>query len=467
MFGTDKKAIEANWSPAQIDDSFADSPRVTLDIPSKLMFFMTENARFKVVHGGRGSGKSWGIARALIYKAHTEGGENGRPLYDAQHNRIKHLILCAREYQNSTADSAYRVIVNQIARMGLSDWFTIEKTRIISKITGAEFIFKGLWQNDNGIRSTEGITICWVEEAQVVSEYSWSILIPTIRGMVGAEIWVSYNPYLATDPTSVLFQGTDPKKPVDPRAIVVEMNHNDNPWFPPDMELDRKILLSVDPEAYEHVYGGAFLQLSEATIFRGNYEIATFETPAGMDRFYFGVDWGFANDPTFGTRSWIRDEILYIDYEAYGMHVELDDLHALLQGGRAEKNGAVFPGLPGIRDWPVKADNSRPETISYLRRGNGPFYGLNIEPATKWPGSIEDGIAHLKGFKKIIIHERCPRLAQEARLYQYKKDQKTGDILPIVLDKHNHGWDSVRYGLDGLIQSRGGLGVWAKLAAQI
>jgi hypothetical protein len=242
MFGTDKKAIEANWSPAQIDDSFADSPRVTLDIPSKLMFFMTENARFKVVHGGRGSGKSWGIARALIYKAHTEGGENGRPLYDAQHNRIKHLILCAREYQNSTADSAYRVIVNQIARMGLSDWFTIEKTRIISKITGAEFIFKGLWQNDNGIRSTEGITICWVEEAQVVSEYSWSILIPTIRGMVGAEIWVSYNPYLATDPTSVLFQGTDPKKPVDPRAIVVEMNHNDNPWFPPDMELDRKIL---------------------------------------------------------------------------------------------------------------------------------------------------------------------------------------------------------------------------------
>jgi phage terminase large subunit len=347
--------------------------------------------------------------------------------------------------------------------MGLTDFFDIEKTKITHKHTGAEFIFKGFWQNDNGIRSTEGITICWVEEAQVVSAHSWSILIPTIRGMDGAEIWVSYNPYLATDPTSMLFQGPE----IDPRAIVVQMNWDDNKWLPPDMEKDRQILLAKDPEAYEHIYGGAFLLLSEATIFRGNYEVKCFETPANVDRFYFGVDWGYADDPTFGLRCWIRDEVLYIDYEAYGVHVELDDLHALLQGGRAEKNGMVFPGLPEIANWPVKADNARPETISYMRRGNGNFNGLNIEPATKWQGSVADGITHLKGFKKIMIHERCPRMAQEARLYQWKVDKLTGDILPVPVDKHNHGWDAARYALDGLIQSRGGMGVWAKLAGRM
>ena len=460
MFGTDLSLAQ----PWETKESNTDAAPFMLELPEKALFLVTEKARFKVIHGGRGSGKSWSIARALIYKAHTEGGPYNN-LRDADGNAISHLILCAREYQNSTADSAYRVIVNQIARMGLSDWFDIQKTSIKHKFTGAEFIFKGLWQNDNGIRSIEGVTLCWVEEAQVVSQESWDILVPTVRGVRGAEIWVSYNPYLQTDPTSQMFQPEDKSK-LDPRAIVKQMNWEDNPWFPPDMEQDRLVLLAKDPDMYEHIYGGGFLQIAEATIFRGNYEIKPFETPVDVDRFYYGVDWGFADDPTFGSRCWIRDDCLYIDYEAYGMHVELDDLHSLLQGGRAQKNGAFFPGLPGIKDWPVKADGARPETISYMRRGNGPYNGLNIEAAAKWPGSVEDGITHLKGFKKIYIHPRCPRIAQEARLYRYKVDKKTGDILPIPVDRYNHGWDSVRYALDGMIQGRGGLGVWAKLAGR-
>ena len=117
-----------------------------------------------------------------------------------------------------------------------------------------------------------------------------------------------------------------------------------------------------------------------------------------------------------------------------------------------------YDSVPGARQWPVKADNSRPETISYVRRHN-----FNIDGATKWPGSVEDGISYLKGFEKIIIHERCKHTADEARLYSYKVDAKTSEILPIVVDKHNHCWDAIRYALDGYITNGDALGAWIKL----
>jgi phage terminase large subunit len=144
----------------------------------------------------------------------------------------------------------------------------------------------------------------------------------------------------------------------------------------------------------------------------------------------------------------MADDCLYIDHEAYSVGCELDHTDAL------------FDCVPGARDWPIKADSARPETISFMRRR-----GFNIAAAEKWPGSVEDGIAHLKAFRRIIVHERCPRTAQEARLYSYKIDAKTGQVLPKIVDAHNHCWDAVRYALDGFIQARGGLGIWARLAS--
>ena len=120
---------------------------------------------------------------------------------------------------------------------------------------------------------------------------------------------------------------------------------------------------------------------------------------------------------------------------------------------------STYPGIPGAREWPIKGDNSRPETISFLRR-----QGFNIDAADKWQGSVEDGITHLRGFEEIIIHERCKHTAAEARLYSYKVDKLTREILPVIVDKHNHCWDAIRYSLDGYIQARGGLGVWQRLA---
>lgn len=397
---------------------------LTLDI-AEAFGFLFQPARYKVAYGGRGGGKSWSIARALLAQAYA------KPL----------RILCAREFQSSIADSVHKLLSDQIDATGLAPWFEVQKTTIIAKTTGSQFIFKGLHRNIQGIRSTEGADICWVEEAQTVSEESWRILIPTIR-TAGSEIWISFNPMQETDPTYQRFVVHPP-----PDALVRKVGWEANPWFSDTLDRERRYMLATDPDAYEHVWGGACQQISEATVLRGKVIVQSFATPDDAD-FYFGVDWGFAESPTVMVRCYMADDCLYIDHEAYSVGCELDHTDAL------------FDCVPGARDWPIKADSARPETISFMRRR-----GFNIAAAEKWPGSVEDGIAHLKAFRKIIVHERCPRTAQEARLYSYKIDAKTGQVLPKIVDAHNHCWDAVRYALDGFIQARGGLGIWARLAS--
>lgn len=416
------------------------------NVTNKLLPFMSERSRYKVAYGGRGGAKSWSIARMLVLVAYGNKDE---------------LILCTREFQTSIGDSVHALIRNQIEMMGLSPWFHITENEITCLITRSRFIFKGLRRNIGEIKSTEGVTRCWVEEAQAVSKESWRTLIPTIR-YPGSEIWVSYNPNKDDDPTHERFV-IKLADYVRGRALVVKVNWNDNPWFPPDLEEERLHDLRTDPDAYDWIWQGNTRHVSEATIFRNRFVVETFEAPDTQRRFLFGADWGFANDPTVLIRCWEDNRgpgrlKLMIDYEAYGIGVEMDDLPALFRGGIANKNGAIYPGIPGAEDHPIKGDNSRPETISYVRR-----QGLNVMAAKKWPGCVEDGVSYLKAYDQIVIHPRCVHMAQEARLYSYKVDKRTEDILPEIEGKHDHCWDAVRYSLDGYITAKGALGTWQKL----
>ncbi|AVY95761.1 PBSX family phage terminase large subunit [Microvirgula aerodenitrificans] len=391
--------------------------------------------RYKVFHGGRGGAKSWEIARALILISSSR--------------RVR--VLCAREVQNTIRDSVHKLLRDQIESLGLLPWFTITENSIRSSI-GSEFIFKGLRYDVQGVKSTEGVDICWVEEAQTVSANSWDVLIPTIR-KEGSEIWISFNPLEETDPTYQRFV-------IDPpdNAVVVEVNYDDNPWFPDVLRQEMEYCKRVDYDAYLHIWRGKPRKISEAVIFSGKCRVESFDDDLWKqaDRLYFGADFGFAQDPSTLIRSFIIGRSLYIEYEAYGIGVELDDmwkLYAGQQGATPEQmeqwhpgDDVKFPGIPGARDWPIKADSSRPETISHMKR-----QGFRISAAKKWPGSVEDGITYLRGFEQIIIHPRCTHMADEALLYSYKVDRKTNEVLPVIVDKHNHCWDGVRYGLDGYI----------------
>ena len=375
--------------------------------------------RYKVYYGGRGGGKSWEFARALLLLG-----------YDR-----KLRILCTREIQRSISDSVHKLLTEQIDALGLNYFYAITRDSI-KGANGTEFIFKGLHANSQEIKSTEGVDICWVEEAMSVSEDSWAVLIPTIRNE-GSEIWITFNPRDENDPVYRRFITNGAGG-----AYVRKINYDENPYFPETLRKEMEWLKAHDYQEYLHVWEGELRQHSNALVFGGYFKVEDFETPDHV-RFYHGADWGFANDPTTLIRCFIDGRKLYIDREAWGIGVEID------------KTPALFDKIDTARRWPIKADCARPETISYMRR-----QGFLISAAKKWAGSIEDGIEYLKGYE-IIIHPRCKHTIDEFNHYSYKVDKQTGDILPQIVDTNNHLCDSLRYAMDGLI--KGKTGSWQAL----
>lgn len=105
--------------------------------------------------------------------------------------------------------------------------------------------------------------------------------------------------------------------------------------------------------------------------------------------------------------------------------------------------------VPGAKRYTIRADAARPETTHELRKR-----GFKVISAPKWTGSVEDGIAHLRSYTEIVIHPRCKRAIQEARLWRYKVDPRTQDVLPKLHDGNDHTWDAARYGLAPMIRQR-------------
>lgn len=401
-----------------------------LDIQTARVFVpLLAPARYKGAHGGRGSGKSHFFGGGLIERAIVQRGLRA---------------VCIREVQKSLEESVKRLLEDKINALGVKHLFRVQDSKIRTP-GGGQIIFQGIQDHTaETIKSLEGYDIAWVEEAQALSKRSLQLLRPTIR-KPGSELWFSWNPESNEDPVDTLLRG--PHAPGS--AIVVEANWRDNPWFTDELEAERLTDEAAGDDDYGHVWEGEYITISEARIFRKRVSTEEFGEPPANTRLFFGADWGFANDPTALIRSWILGDVLHIDHEAFGMHVELDDLPKLFEGGRAS-DGREYEGVPGARRWPIKGDCARPETISYMAR-----QGFNISAAEKWQGSIEDGIAHLKGFRQIKVHPRCVNIAREFRLYSYKVDKKSGDVLPIIVDKFNHGIDALRYSLDGYIRKKG------------
>lgn len=373
--------------------------------------------RYKVFYGGRGSGKSHAVAQALTFLS----------------SNINLRILCCREIQNSIKDSSYQVLKDMTDRLGIGHEFKFTESEILHMRTGSRFIFSGLLRNENSIRSKEGIDICWIEEASSVSQRSWDVLTPTIR-KPGSELWLTFNPLTVDDPTNVFIENPPPN------AYVRKVNYWDNPFFPEvlreQMEWDKQ----NDFEKYLHVWEGYPLTISDAQVFKGRFVVEPIPEDLWKkaDRLFFGADFGFARDPSTLVRSFIFDNRLFIDHEAYGVGVEIDELPQL------------YRSVPGSDQWPIKGDSARPETISYLRR-----HGYNIDGAEKWPDSIEEGINFIKSFDKVVIDPRCKHTADEFRLYSYKTDRLTDEVLPVVLDKNNHTIDALRYAMVDYIKARG------------
>lgn len=369
-----------------------------------------KSVRFKGLHGGRGSAKSHCFAGHLIVRASSEAGFRA---------------VCVREVQRSIADSVKQLLEDKIAAFGLSGFFTVTDAEIRG-LNDSKIIFRGM-QNHTAasIKSLEGYDVAWVEEAQTISAKSLELLTPTIR-KPGSEIWFSWNPEDESDPVDVFLRGL----PSDD-MLVREVNYDANPWFPEELRRDMERDKDRDPDKYAHVWMGQYRALSEARVFR-NWRVAELDPPSDVVWFY-GADWGFAQDETAALRCCVMGDVLYIDAEVYELGVPTEALPKLLKE------------LPEARHWPMRGDSARPETIDYLRRHGFP----KLRAAKKGKGSVEDGVSFLQGLD-IVVHPSCANLCRELKSYAYKTDPRTGEILPVIEDRNNHLIDALRYAVEGL-----------------
>jgi phage terminase large subunit len=345
-------------------------------------------------------------------------------------------VLCTRELQVSIKDSFHREIKDAIER---TPWLAAHYDVGVDYLrgrNGTEFIFRGLRHNTSSIKSLAGIDLTIVEEAEDVPEDSWLALEATVFRQPKSELWAIWNPRVDGSPVDKRFRKSPPDK-----ALIARINYDSNPFFPEGLEaLRQREQRRLDPATYAHVWDGEYLENSDAQVFAGKYEIAEFEPEALWDGPYFGLDFGFAQDPTAAVECYIHGDRLYIRREAGRIGLELDDTSAY-----------VREAMPLMALHNVRADSARPESISYLQRHGLP----NIKSVKKWQGSVEDGISFIKSFARVIIHPECRETAREFRLYSYKQDRLTGDIMPKLVDAHNHYIDALRYALEPMVGGSG------------
>lgn len=370
--------------------------------------------RYRVYYGGRGSGKSWQIARRIVVRCLE------RPT----------RVLCVREYQASIRDSVHHLLADQIERLGLAAHYDVGAQEITAA-NGSAILFGGLRRNPHSVRSTEGVDLCWIEEGQAITGTSWRTLDPTIRAP-DSEIWVSMNPINADDALYRTFLAGAPP----PRTLLARVSYADNPWLS-DVTRDQIAdLRQRDPEAYAHVWGGEPWTRADTQVLADRCHVESFDVGADWDGPYLGVDFGFAKDPTVIVVIWRHADRLYVSHADGGVGWDLDTM------------ARRFAAIPHTTAHTMRCDAARPETIHELTRR-----GFRAVAAPKWSGSVADGVAYLRGYAEIVISPACAQVMDELRLYRYATND-AGDVLPKIVDTHNHYADAMRYALAPLIRYR-------------
>jgi len=392
--------------------------KIRIELPPKVNPLLSTTARYRVLWGGRHGAKTESVARILVLKS----------------TQRKIRILCARETQVAIKQSVHSVIKRVIQQMGLTAFFEINDTSIKNK-WGSEFIFSGL--SDDvimGIKSMDSPDILWFEEASSMTWRTWDKLDPTIRSS-NAELYFTLNRDKDEDPISQLFICQEPPD----NAIVIEMEYWDNPWFSEEAKKQMEWMAATDFEKYLHEWEGRPVNHSVASVFKGKYIVNDFTDKINPTLWspIYGCDLGFSIDPTVLLKAWVYEDRLYVEHEIVETNLDLD-----LMPDR-------FKTIPGSSTHIMYVDSSRPETISFLRLHGFP----RALPTPKWPGSIEDGIARLRGFNKIVLHPRCEKTLYDLQNYSYKVDKQTGHILPDIVDKYSDCIDALRYAITPLVKN--------------
>lgn len=387
--------------------------------PKKLRFLF-QPARYKVARGGRGSGKSWGFARALLI------------LGSMKQTRV----LCTREVQKSIQQSVHQLLKDQIEALELGSFYEVLSTEIRGK-NGTQFFFSGLSdQTAESLKSFEGVDICWVEEAQAVTKNSWNILIPTIR-KVGSEIWVTYNPQLESDETHQRFTVKPP-----PDCVNVELNYSDNPYFPAVLDAERKhAKATMKPEEYDHIWEGKCKPAVEGAIYFDQMAKAKISAVPhdGQLKTHAIWDLGFNDSMSIILAQKVSSEIRIVHY--------VEDVQRTLADYSAELKALRLDGQPinwGYAWLPHDGFAKRHQTgktDAKVLEGLG--WKVHKVPTT----DVESGIKRAREvFPRVYFNkERTGRLIECLKRYRRHVSSTTGEPGNPVHDEFSHGADAFRY----------------------
>ena len=391
---------------------------LNLRLPVKLAG-LYQPRRYKVMHGGRGGGKSHGVAEVLLDMA--------------ARNPLR--ILCAREIQKSMRDSVHRLLKDKVVKLGLQGFYEVLDNEIRGA-NGSLFLFSGLQSHTvDSIKSFEGVDIVWVEEAHGVSKKSWDVLIPTIRKEC-SEIWLTLNPDMDTDETYTRFIARR-----SPDTWVCEINWRDNPWFPSVLDQERKKAKMMDPDSYDHIWEGKPRRVAEGAIYRHEIDALYSEERVCPVPYDPGLpvhtvwDLGWNDAMTIGMVQRGPQDVRIIDY-IEDSHRTLDWYVAQLEK-RPYRWGTDFLPHDGKTKNFQTGKSTQQQLQSMGRRDVQVLSAMNVEEGIK--------LARMLFPRCFFDESKTARLLECLRRYRRAIHTKTDEPMAPLHDEFSHGADMYRY----------------------
>jgi len=376
-----------------------------IEIPREFKPLFDKGWREAAIYGGRFSLKSHTVGRYLLIRARM----------------AKTRIACFREFQNSITESSHQLLADLIKLYGLND-FEVTNNAIVNRLNGSDFIFKGLYHNEQSIKSIEGIDIAWIEEAQTVSKESLEVLTPTVR-KDGSQLIYTYNRLLENDPVHqrLVLEGR-------PNTLIINVNYDialKYKMMPEVIRLEMEDDKARRPKLYAHKWLGEPNSM-ERKIYSDWAIVDGIPHNARLER--RGLDFGYTNDPCAIVDVWYNDGGYILDEVCYR---------------KGMSNKAIYDTVSVLAEALTIADSAEPKSIDELK-----LYGMNVQPATKGQGSVSQGIQYVKA-QRVSVTRRSANLIREYGAYLWS-ESSDGTITNVPEGGNDHALDAVRYAFSSM-----------------
>lgn len=402
-----------------------------VELPQKLIDVFTGEADVRGAYGGRGSGKTMSFAKMTAIRAYMwdQAGREG-------------VIVCGREFLNSIDDSSLAEVKAAIeSEPWLAPHFEIGEKFIRTKSRRIAYKFSGMDKKTiNSLKSKAKILLLWADEAEPITDKSWSIVIPTLR-QEDSELWVTWNPARKSSATDKRFRQTK-----DDRMKVVEINWRDNPRFPAILERQRQRWLATEPDGYDHIWEGAYATAAKGAYFTKQLAAMRLEGRIGrvahdplMKRRLF-VDIGGTGKNADAFTMWgaqfIGREVRVLDYyEVVGQAIEYH-LNWMREQKYLPINTEIFLPHDG-------ATHDKVYDVSYESAFTAAGYSVTVVPNQGRGAAMSRVQAARRVFPSVWMNESATEPGVEALGWYHEKWDDERDIgLGPEHDWASHGADS-------------------------